>query len=127
MAVSSQILKATTKSIDKLFNDPTLAKQITYKSYQGSAFVPELGMNTDTFVNYSILAIYVEREKLSVPVPDASPIVGTEAAFLFRFDDLPDKPDKRDFIQHNGSSYAIERIKNVLDIFYRITVKGSDI
>jgi hypothetical protein len=127
MAVTTSILSATQKSIDKLFLDPTLAKQITYKSYQGSAFVPELGMNTDTYVNYSVLGIYLEREKLSFPVPDASPIVGIEAAFLFKFADLPENPDKRDFIQHNGTSYAIEQIKNVLDIFYRITVKGSDV
>ena len=127
MTVTTSILSATTKSIDKLFNDPTLAKQVTFKSYQGSAYVPELGYNTDTYINYTVIGIYTEKEKLSVPAPGVTPIVATEAAFLFRYADLPENPDKRDFIQHNGNSFAIERIKNVLNIFYRIIVRGSEI
>lgn len=125
MSITTSILSATEKSIDKLFADSNLAKEVTFKSYQGSAFVPELGFNSDTYVNYTVTGIYVEKEKLSVPAPGVMPIVATEAAFLFRHADLPE-PDKRDFIQHNGTSYAIEQIKNVLNIFYRITVKGSD-
>lgn len=126
MSITSSILKATQTSIDRLFSDSNLCKEIIYKQFQGSAYVPELAYNTETFINYSISGIYVEKEKLSFPIPNASPIVGIEAAFLFRFEDLPDSLDKRDFIQHNGSSYAIEKITPILNLAYRIVVRGSE-
>jgi len=126
MALTSSILSATEKSIEKLFSDSNLAKEITYKSYQGSSFVPELGMNTDTYVNYNVVGIYTEKEKLSVPAPGVTPIVGTEAAFLFRYEDLPQSPSNRDYIVDGSSTFSIEEIKNVMNIFYRLIVKGSD-
>ena len=124
MALTTSILKSANASIQKLFSDGNLSKEVTYKSFQGSSFDTELGMNVDVYINHTVLGIYTEKEKLVIPAPGVSPITATESAFLFRYADLPQDPSKRDYIVDGNSSYAIEAIKKILNIAFRIRVKG---
>ena len=126
MSISSSILAATEKSIQKLFSDSNLTHEVTLKQFQGHSFDSELGMNVDVFINLTLTAIYTEKSIVSVPVPGASLVVGKECCFLFKCEDLAGPPDKRDFITDGNSAYAIEKIETILNLAYRIIVKGSE-
>lgn len=121
--ITSSILAATQKSINRLFSDTNLTCTVTYKLFQGSTFSDSLGFSQDVYVNYSLLAIRTERQKLSLPSDgETGGIAGVEVNYLIQ--ELPEGYSNRDIIEHNHVNHQIEKINTIADLAYRVEVEG---
>ncbi len=69
MALTTNVLSATAKSINRLFEDKNLTSTITYKLFQGSSFSDSLGYAQEVYINYFLSAIRTERKRFSLPSP----------------------------------------------------------
>jgi len=124
MALTTNVLSATAKSINRLFEDTNLTSTITYKLFQGSSFSDSLGYAQEVFINYSLPAIHIERKRFSLPSPgEIGGISGVEINYLVQ--DLPEEYSNRDILEHNGTNHQIEKISEIADLAYRIEVQGA--
>jgi hypothetical protein len=124
MALTKNVLSATAKSINRLFEDTNLTSTITYKVFQGSSFSDSLGYAQEVFINFSLSAIRTERKRISLPSPgEIGGIAGVEINYLVQ--DLPEGYSNRDKIEHNGTNHQIEKISKIADLAYKIEVQGS--
>jgi hypothetical protein len=124
MALTTNVLSATAKSINRLFEDTNLTSTITYKLFQGSSFSDSLGYAQEVFINYSLSAIRTERKRFSLPSPgEMGGIAGVEVTFLIQ--ELPEGYSNRDIIEHDGTNHQIERISKIADLAYKIEVQGA--
>ena len=126
MTISTSILKSASKSIEKLFSDSNLISSITFKSYQGSTFDPDTGLNADLYIDFSILSIRTEKKRLILGSPgEMGGISGTEVNYLIRAEDMPTEYSTRDVITHNSTNYSIEKITPILTLAFKIQVVGA--
>jgi hypothetical protein len=124
MSISTSILAATEKSIQKLFADTNLTSTIVYKLFSGSTFSETLGYTQDVYINLSLIGIRTERKRFSIASPgEIGGIAGVEVNYLIQ--ELPEGYSNRDIIEHNGTNHQIEKIRKIADLAYRIEVQGA--
>jgi hypothetical protein len=125
MGMTTNIIRAASASIDKLFEDKNLVRQITWQWNAGQSFDDENQVSSNVYLDYHLPGIYTEKEKFAVPSPGESRVQTTEAAFLVRVSDLPEGFSKSDkIINAEGESFRIERNENMMDYALRVVVKG---
>ena len=123
MGLTSSILAATAKSIDRLFNDKNLTTTVIYKLFQGSTFNESLGFSQEVFINVSLISIRTERKRFSISAPgEMGAIAGVEINYLIQ--QLPEGYSNRDIIEHEGTNHQIEKISKIADLAFKIEVKG---
>ena len=126
MAPTKRIQTATAKSIDRLFADPALAKSVVLAVNQGRTFNEAEGVTVDVFVQYSVLAVFVEKEKFVIPAPGETGIKVTESSFLLRTKDMPEGYSKQDSITDDeGRVFKLQRLKPILDVALKVEVIGT--
>ena len=125
MSITSSILSATSKSIEKLFNDPALTASITYKQFVGSSFDQDSGYNIDVYIDFALTSIKTEKKRFIMGSPgEMGGISGTEVNFLIKSEGMPSEPSNRDLIVHGSDTHAIEQINEIAGLLYRCEVKG---
>jgi len=123
VGITSSILKASSASIDRLFQDENLTSSVVYKLFQGSTFSESLGYTQDVYINFELFAIRTERRKFSIAsAGETGGIAGVEVNYLVQ--ELPENYSNRDILEHNGTNHQIEKISKIADIAYKIEVVG---
>jgi hypothetical protein len=124
MSLTTNILNATARSIDRLFQDSNLTKSIVWQLNTGQTLDAENQVSQPLFIDYQVPGIYTEKEKYIIPAGETIGIQATEAAFLCRLSDLPETYSKADRIVAEGKLYRIDKIEDIASVAVRAVVKG---
>lgn len=127
MGMFAQIQNSVNSILPKLYEDEDLTTDITWRKFSGSAWDDAQGMAIETYVEYPVTAIKLEKENKSATSGVRSSGVSMSASdvvYLFRHGDLPDGITTRDVIIDNGNSYSVEKIYPVFDLVTKVEVQG---
>ncbi len=112
----------------RLFNDPDLPIDVTWKEFLDSEFDSDLGVNVTTYTDYELKAIRIEKEIGSVQTKTTPPGPWTMAVgdviYLFKHTDIPPAASIRDNLVDGEYTYGIKRILPVFDLITKVEVKG---
>lgn len=127
MGMFGQIRNSVNSILPRLYEDPELVTNITWRKYSGSAWNDAEGYAEETYVDYAIAAIKLEKENKSATSGTRSTGVSMsigDVVYLFQYTDLPDGISTRDVIVENGYSYSVEKIYPVFELVTKVEVKG---
>lgn len=127
MGMFSQIKGAVNSILPSLYEDDELATDVTWRKFSGSVFNETTGVNEETYTNYTVRAIRIEKETQGAATGRASGGVSITVGgvvYLFKGPDIPDGASTRDIIVDSGYAYAIERITPVFGLVTKVEVKG---
>jgi len=128
MGFFSQIQNSVNSELTRLFNDPDLPIDITWKKFLDSEFDADLGINVTTYTDYELKAIRIEKEiggiqtKTTPPGPWSMAL--GEVVYLFKHTAIPSGASIRDNIVDGDYTYGIRRILPVFDLITKVEVKG---
>jgi len=127
MAMFAQIKNAVNSILPSLYNDEDLAVTVTWKLFSGSEFNESTGVNVETYTDYSISAIRIEKETQGMTTGARSggvPITVGDLVYLFQGPDVPDGATTRDIIVEGAYAYQIESIYPVFGLVTKVEVRG---
>ena len=127
MGMFSQIQNAVNSILPSLYNDEDLRVMVTWRRFSESVFNEATGVNEETYVDYSIPAIRIEKETQGMATGARSggvPITVGDSVYLFQGPDVPDGATTRDIIVEGDYSYQIESIYPVFGLVTKVEVRG---
>ncbi len=128
MGFFAQIQNSVNSELTRLFNDPDLPIDVTWKEFLDSEFDSDLGVNVTTYTDYELKAIRIEKEIGSVQTKTTPPGPWTMAVgdviYLFKHTDIPSAASIRDNLVDGKYTYGIKRILPVFDLITKVEVKG---
>ena len=127
MGMFAQIRNSVNSILPRLYTDEDLVTEVTWRKFSTSGFDDAKGYAEDTYVNYTISAIKLEKENKSatqgVRSTGVSMSIG-DVVYLFQYGDLPDGISTRDVIVEDGLTYSVEKIYPVFGLVTKVEVKG---
>lgn len=130
MGIFSQVKSSTNSILPKFFDDPDLVVSVTWKVFGGSTFDEAQGINVETFTDYSLDAIRIEKEigtfraNQAVAPPGPWMMATGETVYLFKYEDVPSGASIRDFVVDGSYTYGIRKILPVFNMIVKVEVKG---
>lgn len=127
MGMFAQIKASVNSILPSLYNDDDLAIDVTWRKFTGSVFNETTGVNDETYTEYTIRAIRIQKETQGMSTGRASggvPITVGDVAYLFKGPDLPEGASTRDIIVDTGYSYAIDKIVPIFGLVTQVDVRG---
>jgi hypothetical protein len=113
-----------------LYEDEDLTSIVTWKKFADSVFNESLGVNEDTYTDYSDLsAIKVEKEigysnpQRTYP-PGPWSMASGDVVYLFRDASVPDGASIRDLIVDGSITYSVKKIYPVFGLIVKVEVEG---
>ncbi len=128
MGFFSQIQNSVNSELTRLFNDPDLPIDVTWKKFLASDFDQDLGVNVITYTDYELQAIRIEKEIGSIQTKTTPPGPWTmaigEVVYFFKHTDIPSGASIRDNLIDGDYTYGIRRILPVFSLITKVEVKG---
>lgn len=134
MTLFSQIKNSVNSILPRLYSDPDLTTEITWKVFKDSVFDESMGVNVDTYTDYTkIQAIRVEKEigaskfggYNTGSLASQFGVGSGDTVYLFKFDDVPTAASIRDtIVEPNGMKYSVKKIYPVFGLIVKVEVKG---
>lgn len=128
MGIFGQVKSAVSSILPGLFADPDLAIDVTWKMFAGSVFDEAQGVNVETYTDYALSAIRVEKEIGSIQTRAAPPgpwmmSIG-DVVYLFKSEDVPAGASIRDSLVDGEYTYGIKKIFPIFNLITKVEVKG---
>lgn len=128
MPLFSQIARSVNSILPRLFGDPDLATEITWRRFNASEWDNDAGINVETFDDFTITSIRIEKEVGSMRTnkfpPGAFMMSTGDLIFLFEAGDVPSGASIRDQIVEDGLAYGVKKIEPVFGLITKVEVKG---
>lgn len=128
MGIGSSITNAVNSILPSLYSDDVLSTSVTWKRFSDSGFDEAKGYNVETYDDFTVTAIRLEKEAsarttLQTP-PGANAITLGDIVYMFRYPDLPDGISTKDLIVDGSFVYQVEKIIPVFDLVTKVEVRG---
>jgi hypothetical protein len=126
MSLTTNITSAVSASIDRLFSDQNLVREITWSLKIGQTHDSVNQVSQTVYVDYPVRGIYLEREKFIAPSPGQIGMKVTECSYLIRVAELPEDFSRNDKIVDRSKAFKIEKIQNLMDTAVKVEVIAHD-
>jgi len=128
MGLFGQVKNSVNSILPGLFSDPDLAISVTWKVFSGSVFDEDQGVNVETYTDYVLSAIRIEKEIGSIQTKSVPPgpwmmSIG-DVVYLFKSSDLPSGVSIRDGLVDGEYTYGVKRILPIFNLITKVEVKG---
>jgi len=126
MGMFGQIRNSVNSILPRLYNDEDLVVEVTWRKFINSVFNDVLGFNEDTYVDYTVNAIKLEKENTSSGGVRSSGVAMSvgDIVYLFRYVDLPSGISTRDVIVEDSNPYSVTKIYPVYELVTKVEVRG---
>lgn len=131
----SKIKGPTTKVLKKLYADPDLAINVTYRVYKSQSYNPSKGSNATSYSEYPNIKAILLSNSASISAAGSIPSMSTVASgaqvgnsvILIRTPDLPTGVSLRDTIVESdtGKVYNVVRINPIFGIVTQFEVRHA--
>ena len=128
MGLFGQVRSTVIATLPTFFEDDEATTEVTWKLYGGSNYNSTLGYNVETWTEYTLTAIKIEKvegsKKTKLYPPAGGSMATGDMVFLFKSPDLPTGASGRDLIVDGSITYAVEKILPVFNLITKVEVKG---
>ena len=125
MTILKSNLPAIKAAIEKLFQDPELKRDVTYKRFLEEEFSAALGHNVEAYTELEVTGCKFRSTAKTAAVQIGSIQIG-EPVFLFRISDLGYGLSLKDIIQdQDGSIFKVKQIIPLHGIANEILVESG--
>lgn len=127
--ITSRVVSATISMMDKLFLDPNLYRDVTWKKFVSSTYNSSLGYNVDSYTETSLKGVKLDNTRNTWPSGypsgfDGSGLEAGDTVFFFKTSELPSSISIRDMIIEGTISYRVKSIIPIVGVITQVNVQG---
>lgn len=128
MSIYGSVQRAVEHMTPKLWGDPNLGIEVTWRRFAGSTFDAVRGVNVESYDNFTLTALGTEKavgfKHTSAFPPGPGAMAIGDVVYVFLADGMPTGISVRDLLIDGDFTYGVEKIFPVIGLIVKVEVKG---